>query len=133
MVGSFDDLVKRVKPARLPDTVGRRRLDVSAPGYSLPTAVAPPDPPAPPEPLDTALPVEGALQSIPAAGLERPAVSSAFVDELRKFLDSGERSFEGLGLRKVVVPPVYGQWPAAIPVWASRPLCRPRTRPGWSS
>jgi hypothetical protein len=129
-ITGFDDLVKRVKPARLPDTVGRRRLDVSAPGYGLPTAVAPPvPPPVPPVPLDTALPIEGALQSIPASQLKRPPVSTAFIDELRNFLDSGQRSFTGLGLKRVVVPPLYGQWPAAIAGLGKPPAPLPANPP----
>jgi hypothetical protein len=131
VVGSFDDLVRRVKPARLPDNVGRRRLDVSVPGYALPSAVPPPAPPPnPPPPPDTALLVEGALQSIPASQLIPSSVNPAFVTALRNFLASGQLA--PAGNAKVVVPPVYGQWPAAITGLGTPPAPLP-ANPPWVS
>jgi hypothetical protein len=128
LVGSFEELVKRVKPAKLPDTVGRRRLDVSVPGYTLPTAVPPVQPPAT---RDTALLVEGALQSLPAAALPPVGVSADFVTALRNLLAAGQGSFPGIpGVKRVVVPPVYGQWPAAIAGLGTPPAPAP-TNPPW--
>ena len=108
-VGSFEDLVKRVRPQRLPEAIGGRRMDVSEPGMGLRSAAPAPTPPATTE---TALEVEGALQSLSRTLVARKSAGQPFVDDLKGLLNLGTVDF-GNGPVKVVVPPLYGRWPAA--------------------
>jgi hypothetical protein len=126
-VGSFDDLVTAVKPDKLDASIGRRKLDVSVPGFGLPPA-APPDAAG----LRT-LEVEGALQSIDAAGATRPAPDPTFVSSLETFIGNGT-----LNGQPVVTPPLYGQWyptettlgAASNPPWFLELDSDPRNRVG---
>lgn len=123
--GDFESLVRRLRPARLPDSVGRRDMDVGDPGSELPPAAAAP------------LGLEGALR---APGMERTpwpeAERAPFVDALGAFLDRpAELLADGTGVR-ALAPPLYAQWYAgattlganANPAWFRDLNSDPRDR-----
>lgn len=104
-VGSFEDLVRALTPRLLPDSVGRRDMDVRVPGLGLPKASS------------TPLAVEGALQSL-AAAAKGPSPWDAgeratFTTELAKVLNLSAATLGSSGVQRVVVPPLYGRWHAA--------------------
>ena len=114
VVGSFTDLVRAVKPVKVDDTVGRRKLDVSVPGFGLLSAATPPPVG---QPQGTTLDVEGALQSPKATrDLEAPQ----FLTSLEALLNGGKVSGS-----RVVVPPLYGQW------YATETTLGAPTNPPW--
>ena len=108
VVSGFEDLVKRIQPRDLPQSIGGRRMDVSVPGLNLPSAAPVATPPAA---RDTALEVEGALQSLRRCALAPAVVGQSFVDDLKGLLNLGTVNFQGTGPIKVVLPPL-GRWPA---------------------
>jgi hypothetical protein len=120
-VGGFEDLARALEPQELPASVGRRMLDVSAPGFGLPSAI----PEAQANQQLTALPVEGALQSPQAALLQRPPIGSKWLTALQAFLNTSKLKVETTDGQLVevlvVVPPLYGRWHAAQAQLASQP------------
>lgn len=108
--GDFESLVKKLinpPPKDLPDTVGRRDIDLSAPGLGLPAAT--------PNPLT----LEGALVS-PASRKAQIArwdttEQAIFFGELQKVVNTPVAVIQlGNQTIKVVAPPLYGRWHAAI-------------------
>ena len=106
--GSFEDLVRALAPRVLPSTVGRRPMDVRTPGLGLPQASS------------TPLAVEGALQSLTAAAAGSsswdPSEKTTWTTALASVLNLSSanlKTLEGTGVRRVVVPPLYGRWHAA--------------------
>jgi len=95
--GSFEQLARQIQAGALPDTVGRRDMDVSNPGLGLPLAA------------DGSLPAEGALLSVAAFKAGRPAWPDLrrlpFVTALKALLDAPADASQPL-----LVPPLYGQW-----------------------
>lgn len=123
-VGSFEQVARLIKSAVLPATLGRRDLDVSAPGMSLPQASA------------GSLPVEGALQSVAAFEAGRPAWPAAeqnvFLPALKTLLNAAATADPNV-TDPLVVPPLYAQWYAAENT-LNRPLnapSQPGTNPAW--
>jgi len=106
-VGSFRQLARLVHPVPLPADIGRRKMDVHAPGLNLRAAST-----ATPPTLD----VEGALQSLQAfqAGPSpwSQGDQSAWVAALKQFLNTPTVTVGGTPI-KVVAPPLYGRWYAA--------------------
>jgi hypothetical protein len=106
-VGSFKQLALLIQPQALPSTVGRRTIDVGAPGLSLPSPVTT----APPT-----MQVEGALQSVQAAAAGpspwAAGDQAAWVAALEGLLNAPTVTVNGTPL-KVVAPPLYGRWYAA--------------------
>jgi hypothetical protein len=104
-VGSFEDLIRALTPRELPATVGRRAMDVTRPGLGLPSASS------------TPLGAEGALQSLAAAAnppVWNPAERAAWTTALANVLNLASVSLAGTGLRRIVAPPLYGRWHAAV-------------------
>jgi hypothetical protein len=106
-VGSFEDLVRALQPRVLSENVGRRPMDVRVPGLGLPSAAS--------NPLD----LEGALQSLAAAAAPPSpwvtAEKTAWTSALANVLNFSTANLPSLGIRHVVVPPLYGRWHAAQP------------------
>jgi hypothetical protein len=102
--GSFKDLAIALTPRELPETVGRRALDVSRPGLGLPAASS------------TPLGAEGALESLKAAASPPPwddTEKANWTTALANVLNTQTVSVAGNPSIKVVVPPLYGRWHAA--------------------
>lgn len=111
--GDFESLVRLLKPEVLPDSVGRRDMDVSSPGAGLP-----PTPPGSATPLA----LEGALKGPTTVSTLWPdSEKSVFVSAMAGLINSPA---------DVVAPPVYGRWPARwTPTVATTAL--PDTPPPW--
>lgn len=112
--GDFESLVRRLRSARLPITVGRRDMDVSDPGSELPPASSSP------------LSLEGALR---APGMDRSswldAERAPFVAALGAFLNRPKALLQdGAGVR-AVAPPLYAQW------YAAEASFSPNATPAW--
>jgi hypothetical protein len=125
-IGNFEQAARLIKPFILPETMGRRDMDVSAPGLDLlPASLA-------------SLPAEGALMSVAASEAEPPVWPEpgrqAFIDDLAALLN-----IPADGDVAELVPPLYGQWYAADnrldplpsgsnPVWFRELNSDPRNR-----
>lgn len=95
--GDFESLVRRLKPAPLPATVGTRGLDVAQPGAGLPAPTASP------------LPLGGALR--PPGTATPTAIDPAFTAGLTDLLNI-PADVRASGGTPVVAPPLYGAWHA---------------------
>ena len=116
IAGSFEQLARQIQAAVLPDTVGRRDMDVGTPGLGLPPAST------------GSLPIEGALLSAAAFLAGRPEWPAGprgqFLPALRSLLDAPADLAEPL-----LVPPLYGQWYAADDRLTDVPPAG--SNPGW--
>ena len=99
--GDFEFLVRQLAARALPPTIGKRAMDVSAPGGGLPPASADP------------LYVEGALAAI---GMERTTWpqtgDQAFLTDLEALLNLPSDRLADVNRDRAVVPPLYGRWHA---------------------
>ena len=123
-VGDFEELVRRLSPDVLPDTVGRRAMDVGDPGAVLPPAASAP------------LGLEGALRAPTMTSTPWPdAERATFVGALGAFLNRpADLLADGGGVRAVSAP-LYGRWYAAherlapdAPRWYREANADPRWR-----
>jgi len=101
IAGDFEYLARLLEARPLPEGVGTRPLDVSAPGLGLPPAA------------DAALALEGAL--VPP-GFARPPWSGTtpqqFQNKLTVVLDAPAARLEQPNQPRIVGPPLYGRWHA---------------------
>ncbi|MEP6733163.1 MAG: hypothetical protein ABJE10_21145 [bacterium] len=123
--GDFEFLVRQLVARTLPPSIGKRDMDVSAPGANLPPA------------FDAPLGLEGALSAI---GMQRTdwldTVRDQFVSELATLLNLPAQRLTQPGEDRAVVPPLYGRWharaerlvPGAPPVWFNDLNQDPRER-----
>jgi hypothetical protein len=123
--GDFEFLVRQLEARVLPPTVGRRDLDVSAPGDGLPAA------------FDRPLGLEGALSAI---DMERTdwagPVQATFVGALSALVNLPADRLQQPGADRAIVPPLYGRWhaqaeretPGAPPIWFNELNRDPRER-----
>lgn len=101
--GDFESLARRLEPRPLPNTVGLRPLDVSAPGWGMPTL--PPDAPG------AVLDLGGALRTPQTSPRPWPdAAQTSFQQALRAILDLPATQAASSGGSAVLGPPLYGQW-----------------------
>lgn len=102
--GDFEELVRRLRPRELPPEVGKRPIDVRAPGF--------PVDPAP----TTLLGLEGALRPVDAAPTPWPeAECDPFRRALAQVVNAPWRLATGAADEDPVVgPPVYGAWHAGV-------------------
>jgi hypothetical protein len=101
--GDFASLVERVQPRPMPATVGSRAMDVSNAGYTLPDAAP------------TALNVEAALHALDFASTNWAAADrTTWTNALETLLDKPADLLAAPGAERVVAPPLYGQWYAAV-------------------
>lgn len=108
-VGSFRDAVLALQPAVLPSEVGIRDLDVSVPGFSLPSATAPNA-----QGVPTPAKLRGAIVSVAAAQEPETPKTAEWTAKLTNFLNTSGTELQGVpGVTKVVAPPLYGRWLAA--------------------
>lgn len=127
-IGDFEQAARKITPFALPDTVGRRDMDVHEPGLALPQASS------------GSLPVEGALMSVAAAEAPPPNWPT---DEHNTFVNALAGIINAANVPTIadpgVVPPLYGQWYAAAnlldhpqrstnPQWFFELNSDPRTR-----
>jgi hypothetical protein len=118
VVGSFKDLAALLKPEKAPPSLGRRNIDVSEPGFQLRSAAAS---------GQTAMPIEGALQSIENAGVTQPLPSADFVSDLSLLVNKSTTFINGEA-QILVTPPLYGRWHAPEPELGNTPP-NPPNRP----
>ncbi|HWP09927.1 MAG TPA: hypothetical protein VNN72_29495, partial [Polyangiaceae bacterium] len=134
-IGSFEHAARMIRPIPLPESLGRRDMDVTDPGFGLVDA------------SNASLPVEGALMSVAAFDADPPvwpaAMRDEFIADLTDLLnesahavDHEEDHDEDDDPR--LIPPLYGQWYAAKdrltspassnPAWFYELNTDPRTR-----
>ncbi|HJZ81721.1 MAG TPA: hypothetical protein VKD91_15295, partial [Pyrinomonadaceae bacterium] len=106
--GDFESLVGLLKArdAREMPKVGKRKLDISLPGFNL----------APPLPAGTTLDLEGALRVLNVSTAEwAETTRKPFQTELKKILDAPWQLITDDSGNKdpLVAPPIYGCWQAA--------------------
>lgn len=102
--GDFEVLVRLLEPRKMPEEVGKRRMDISQPGFQI----------TPPLPPGTILELEGALSVLEAQAAEwTQDTRTPFQDELKKILNAPWQALQGEGHEPLVAPPIYGCWQAA--------------------
>jgi hypothetical protein len=102
--GDFEELVRLLEPRKMPEEVGKRRMDISQPGFKI----------TPPLPPDTTLELEGALRVLDAPTAEWPEKTrTPFQAELKKILDAPSQAMKEEGKDSLLAPPIYGCWQAA--------------------
>jgi hypothetical protein len=100
----FESLAGLLGPRKMPEEVGKRRMDISQPGFSI----------TPPLPPGTMLELEGALRLSKAQTAEWPeATRTPFQTELKKILGAPWEAAQQEGKDPLVAPPIYGSWQAA--------------------
>jgi hypothetical protein len=123
--GDFESLVKRIVSQPLPATVGERPMDVSDPGLGLGQAAS------------TPLAVESALRALDSQSTPwDPNERQTWTTALAGFLNLPDLRLQQAGASRVLVPPLYGRWYAAIgrldptaqPPWFQDLNADPRTR-----
>jgi hypothetical protein len=103
LAGDFESLARRLEPKQLPDTVGLRPLDVSAPGWGMPVLSLD----APGAILD----MEGALRTPGTKPREWSAnAKSSFRNALRTILNLPAAQEASHAEAALLGPPLYGQW-----------------------
>ena len=102
--GDFEALVGLLEARDMPPEVGRRRMDISQPGFKI----------LPPLPPGTMLELEGALRVPDAPTAEWPErTRTRFQAELKMVLDAPWEAMKQENKEPLVAPPIYGGWQAA--------------------
>jgi hypothetical protein len=121
----FESIVARLAPRDFSDVVGRRPMDISAPGFAVPATVTP------------SVMLEGALQPIEAARAPFPdAATKPWQDALRSILNAANANAAAADAEPVLGPPIYGRWiaerhtvgAAATSTWLDELNLDPRER-----
>jgi hypothetical protein len=101
--GDFESLVRLIQPRPTPSTVGSRPMDETHPGLALPAAAAIP------------LNAEAALRALDSTSTTWPdADKAAWTAALETVLNRPAALLAAPGGERVVAPPLYGQWYAAL-------------------
>jgi len=101
--GDFEELARLLGPRQMPEEVGKRRMDISLPGFKI----------TPPLPTGTTLELEGALRVPDAQTAEWPEETrTPFQTELKKILDAPWEAMKQEGKEPLLAPPIYGCWQA---------------------
>jgi len=101
--GDFEELARSLEPRRMSDKVGKRRMDISRPGFQTTL---------PPEPGVT-IELEGALRVPDAQTADWPnETRTPFQTELKKILDAPWEAMKQEGKEPLLAPPIYGCWQA---------------------
>ena len=128
--GDFESLARLIEPFEAPDSVGIRDMDVSAPSPTFP--------PANPAPLG----LRGMLTALNTPDtVWQPATRTGWIARLKALLNLPAERAVTPGTPRTVVPPLYGQWPAASdrceadveperPLWFQELVVDPRLRTG---
>jgi hypothetical protein len=103
--GDFEALARRLVPRALPPAVGLRPMDISDPGWGMPTTAA--------QSAGAVLGLEGALRTTDTEPTPWDAAArQTYQSALRKILNAPSEQ-SGTGSEPLVVgPPLYGQWHA---------------------
>ncbi|MDK2742064.1 MAG: hypothetical protein H8K03_09935 [Nitrospira sp.] len=100
--GDFESLARRIEAKPLPETIGLRQLDISAPGWGMPSKPRGSD--------GTVLDLEGALRTPETNPRDWPEPArTAFQNSLRTILNI-PASLNSTGTPATLGPPLYGQW-----------------------
>jgi hypothetical protein len=106
--GDFEALVRLLESRKLPEEVGKRRLDISQPGFKITPPLAP----------GTTLELEGALRIPPPSVPNPPPVEwpngtqTPFQTALNPILNASWLAMTE-GQEPLLAPPIYGGWQAA--------------------
>ena len=105
--GDFRSLVEKLTARPAPDGFGQRPIDVSQPGFALPTGF----------PAGTTLGLEGALQALTASATLPPwphGTDTTFQPALAAIVNApGKAQAIDPASDPLLAPPLYGQWYAA--------------------
>jgi hypothetical protein len=104
--GDFEELVRLLEPRPMPEEAGKRRMDISAPGFQItPSGSLPPG---------TMLEIEGALRVLGAPTAKWPqATRTPFQEALKRILNAPWQAMKEEGHEPLLAPPIYGCWQAA--------------------
>ncbi len=95
----FESIVARLAPRDFTDTVGRRAMDITTPGFAVPATITP-----------LAM-LEGALQPIQAPRAVFPdAATMPWQESLRSILNTANSHSTAADAEPVLGPPIYGRW-----------------------
>lgn len=121
----FESIVARLAPSDFTDTVGRRAMDISAPGFAVPATITP------------SVLLEGALQPINAPRAQFPdAPTQPWQETFQSILNAANAYAAAAAGEPVLGPPIYGRWiaqrhtvgaPAAL-TWLDELNLDPRER-----
>jgi hypothetical protein len=122
-LGDFESLVRLLRPRHLDPGVGVRPLDVTQPGWGLPSGGGP-------------LALTGALRALDADTSWAGELSSAFQTALAEHVNRGAATLvDDPSGDPLVEPPLYGRWQAALASvdpgrtqWADELSCDPANR-----
>ncbi|MGH8514410.1 MAG: hypothetical protein ACREV8_10830, partial [Gammaproteobacteria bacterium] len=102
--GDFEALVRLLEPRKMPEEVGKRRMDISQPGFKI----------TPTLPAGTILELEGALRVLDTPTAEWPKKTrTPFQNGLKPILDAPWQAMKEEGKDLLLAPPIYGCWQAA--------------------
>ncbi len=104
--GDFESLVRLLRAVPAPDGLGKRPMDISEPGFALPSTF----------PDDAQLSLEGALRALEHRDFEPwpDDAQEPFQTELAKIVNApGEALIIDPDSDPLLAPPLYGQWHAA--------------------
>ena len=102
--GDFEVLVRSLEPRQMPEEVGKRRMEISQPGFRI----------TPPLPPGKTLELEGALRVADTQTAEwSKETRTPFQTELKKILDAPWQAMKEEGKEPLLAPPIYGCWQAA--------------------
>jgi hypothetical protein len=124
--GDFETLVRLLtvrEASDLPPGIGKRRVDISQPGFRL----------SKPLPPGTTLEMEGALRLLGAISTPWPdATRTSWQTDLQKILNAPWQAMQQVGKEPLLAPPLYGCWQAAQHTVALSPVPpAPAPAPPW--
>ncbi|HET9533256.1 MAG TPA: hypothetical protein VFQ92_23070 [Blastocatellia bacterium] len=95
------NLLEARDSADMPPEIGKRRIDISNPGFLI----------TPPLPAGTTLELEGALRLAESHVADwPPGTRASFQTELKRILEVPWQAMKNGGLDPLVAPPIYGCW-----------------------
>ncbi|MGZ8229594.1 MAG: hypothetical protein ACXWUS_08125, partial [Burkholderiales bacterium] len=104
--GDFESLVRLLRATPAPEGLGKRAMDISRPGFTLPSSF----------PADARLALEGALRAVESKDLAQwpDGAAEPFQTELAKIVnEAGLAQTRDPHSDPLLAPPLYGQWHAA--------------------
>jgi hypothetical protein len=114
--GDFESLARLLKKFEAPASVGIRDMDVSAPSPGMSAATEP-------------LGLRGMLEALGTSDKPWPdAERNDWIAALKPLLNLPKERLSTPNARRIVAPPLYGQWPAATDLCAADNL---GARPPW--
>jgi hypothetical protein len=104
----FEALVRLLEPREMPAQAGKRRMNISQPGFQI----------DPPLESDVTLEIEGALQALGSESADWPeGTRPPFQDKLKEILNAPWHAMNEAPTQErtdpLFAPPIYGRWQAA--------------------